>query len=198
MKEQEYDQLLRIQTEKHQMGYHKSLHYHRYEPTPYAYLDYFFNRYKLYSTDRVVDFGCGKGRLNFYIHYLFQSTVIGIEMNEKFYHDALSNLDMFEKKNKNSKNKIYFYNQKAEDYFIHPADNKFYFFNPFSLPIFRKIIDNILLSVEENKREVELILYYASEDYQYFLDNHDAFIKREEFKLPSKDNLEIFLVYRTI
>ena len=84
MKEKYYDELLNIKTEGEQVGFNESLHYHRYEPTPYVALEILFKQYELKSTDRIVDFGCGKGRLNFYIHYLFNSSVIGIEMNETF------------------------------------------------------------------------------------------------------------------
>ena len=95
MKEYYYDKLLNISTTGYQEGFNKSFHYHRYEPTPYSALEILFNQYKCKSSDRVVDFGCGKGRLNFYIHYFFHATVVGIEMNEIFYQEAIENLNRY-------------------------------------------------------------------------------------------------------
>lgn len=199
MKEQYYDDLLNISTEGDQKGYTKSFHYHRYEPTPYSALELLFKHYELKSTDHIVDFGCGKGRLNFFIHYLFQASVTGVEMNEILYEEAVENEMSYLKKYKNAKGKIQFHCCLAENYEIDPLDNRFYFFNPFTIPIFWKIINNILASVEKSKREVDVILYYPSEDYIYFLENHTLFELKAEVQLPGlyeNNQNERFLIYR--
>lgn len=62
-----------------------------------------------------------------------------------------------------------------------------------------KVIHNILRSVEENPRDVELILYYASDDYRYFLDNQTIFELKDEIILPhlyEHNPYEKFLIYR--
>jgi SAM-dependent methyltransferase len=199
MKEQYYDELLNIKTIEEQDGFNESFHYHRYEPTPYSALEKLFNQYKLNNIDNVVDFGCGKGRLNFYINYLFDANVLGIEMNEEFYQEAIENRESFLKKTGNSKDKIQFQCCLAEQYQISPQDNKFYFFNPFSIQIFMSIVNNILRSVEKYEREIELILYYGSEDYLYFLEDQTVFVLKEEIILEGlyEDNpRERFLIYR--
>lgn len=199
MDEQYYDAVLNIKTVGEQKGFYKSLHYHRYEPTPYSALETLFTQYDLKSSDRVVDFGCGKGRLNFYIHHFYQASVVGIEMNEMFYKEAMENRDRYIKKEKKGRDKIHFQCCLAQEYEIDPLDNKFYFFNPFSVQLFMNVINNILFSVEQAEREVELILYYPSEDYIYFLDNQTSFELKEEVRLPGlyEWNLnERFLVYR--
>ena len=68
MNEKKYETLLNIQTSGEDK-YHTSAKYHRYEPTPYDVLETLFNHYQLTKNDHIVDFGCGKGRLNFYIHH---------------------------------------------------------------------------------------------------------------------------------
>ncbi|MDC2865273.1 SAM-dependent methyltransferase [Bacillus sp. BP-3] len=199
MNEQYYDAVLNIKTVGEQKEFYKSLHYHRYEPTPYRALETLFTQYDLKSSDRVVDFGCGKGRLNFYIHHFYHASVVGVEMNETFYQEAMENRDRYVKKEKRIKNKIHFQCCLAQEYEIDPLDNKFYFFNPFSVQVFMNVINNILFSVEQVEREVELILYYPSEDYIYFLDNQTSFELKEEVILPGlyERNLnERFLVYR--
>ena len=199
MKEQYYDELLNIETRKEQAGFHKSFHYHRYEPTPYSALEVLFENYKLTSNDRVVDFGCGKGRLNFFINYLFDATVIGVEMDEDFYEDAMENRNCYLENFKSSEDRIQFYRCLAQEYEIEPEDNRFYFFNPFSIQIFMKIINNILRSVEEHPREIELVLYYVSDDYIYFLENQSSFELKKEVILPGlyeHNSDERFLIYR--
>jgi SAM-dependent methyltransferase len=199
MKEHFYDKLLNIKTGGEQKGFNKDLHYHRYEPTPYSALEILFNKYKVTSSDRIVDFGCGKGRLNFYIHYLFNASVFGVEMNEIFYQEAVENRNNYVKQTKKSKDKIHFYLCLAEEYQIDPLENRFYFFNPFSIQIFRNIINNILHSVEKSAREIELVLYYPSEDYIYYLENQTSFELKEEVKLSDlfeHNPFERFLIYR--
>lgn len=196
--ENEGDELLNIRTKGNQQGFHESLHHNRYEPTPYKILKVLFSRYHLASEDRLVDFGCGKGRMNFYIHHLAGSSSAGVEMNTDFYEDALKNLEIYARHNKNILEKIDFYNCLAQDYPIDPRDNRFYFFNPFSVQIFMKVINNILRSTEQHERSVELILFYASEDYIDFLEHQTVFEMTEEIALPGmqKDLRERFLVYR--
>ncbi|GKU84476.1 class I SAM-dependent methyltransferase [Niallia sp. NCCP-28] len=198
MKEKDYEKLLHINTEGYQQGFHKSLHYHRYEPTPYKYLEVLFSEYTLKSSDHVVDFGCGKGRLNFFIHYFFQATVTGVEFNELYYQDALKNRINYSYKGKNSMGEIRFELCKAEEYEIAPLDNRFYFFNPFSIQIFIKIINNILYSLERNKRDIEIILYYPSDEYCLYLNNHPYFSVKQEIQLSKtrQSDREKFLIYQ--
>jgi SAM-dependent methyltransferase len=193
MREKEYDDLLHINTIGNQAGFYHSLHYHRYEPTPYWILERLLAEYDIKSDDHVVDFGCGKGRLNFFLHYKKGTYVSGIEMNEQFIHEARENLKNYSYK---GKERIKFHCCLAEEFEIQPTDNRFYFFNPFTIQIFRKVLNRILLSVEEAYREVHLILYYPSEDYIYYLENHTIFELHKEIVLTEENPLERILIYR--
>ncbi|MCK6255539.1 class I SAM-dependent methyltransferase [Fictibacillus sp. KIGAM418] len=199
MTEQEYDALLYIETVGDQKWFNPSSHYHRYEPTPYAALEELASQYELKSSDRFVDFGCGKGRVSFYMNHFQQATVSGVEMNEEFYQEALNNKERYKEKHHKGRDDIHFHLGLAQEYPVHPEDNRFYFFNPFSMPIFMKVIHNIVLSVEASSREVELILYYASEEYTYFLEYQTAFELKEEIRLKDlyeKNPYEKFLIYK--
>jgi len=199
MKEQYYEKLLNIKTSGEQKIFNDSAHYNRYEPTSYAELEVLAKQYTFTAEDTVVDFGCGKGRLNFYIHHFWGSTVTGIEMNTFFYKQAIDNKRDYFKKHKKKINKITFLHYFAEEYTINPSDNKFYFFNPFSIQIFIKVIGNILISLEDANRTVDIILYYPSYDYIYFLENNTPFVLLHEIKLPylyDNDPRHRFLVYR--
>jgi SAM-dependent methyltransferase len=201
MKEYYYDKLMGVKTSGDQDGFNKSFHYHRYEPTPYSALEELSNNYKITSSERIVDFGCGKGRLNFFIHYNFHATVVGIEMNEDFYNEAIENRTSYLKKTSTSNDDIQFYCCLAEEYQVDPSDNRFYFFNPFSIQIFMKTINNILLSVEKFQRDIELILYYPSEDYIYYLENDTSFEMKKEIILPyfyEHNSNERFLIYQLV
>lgn len=199
MNEKYYEELLNIDTCKEQEGFNDSIHYNRYEATPYSALKELFSVYAVHTTDNIVDYGCGKGRLLFYINYFFKATVTGIEMDINFYNDSLENKKLYLQKYNYIDDKITFLNCYAEKYKISKYNDKFYFFNPFSIQIFMKIIDNIYDSLEENERTVDLILYYPSEDFIYYLDNCTNFTLYKEVKLKDlyyKDNRERFLIYR--
>ncbi|RXJ00352.1 class I SAM-dependent methyltransferase [Anaerobacillus alkaliphilus] len=198
MNEQYYEKLLNINTSAEASRVQKSFHYHRYEPTPYSALEVLFREYELNSSDRIVDFGCGKGRLNFLIKRLFNSSVVGVEMNELFYKAALENRRSYLEKDKQAGEKIQFYCGLAEEYIVNPLDNCFYFFNPFSIQVFIKVINNILTSVEETSRTVEIVLYYPSEDYIYYLENYTSFVLKKEVRLEElyeQNPNERFLIY---
>ncbi|MBN9645852.1 hypothetical protein TPDSL_23730 [Terrisporobacter petrolearius] len=198
MKEKYYDKLLNINTIGNQNWKSTSTHNHPYEPTLYIALEELFENYKLKEDDHIVDFGCGMGRLIFYINYHFQSYAKGVEINERYYEEALINKINYKKKNKKYMDKINFYCDLAQQYKISYLDNKFYFFNPFSIQIFSKVIDNILESYENNIRDMDIIMYYPSNEYLDFLDYKTPFTLNKEVnltKLYEKDHREKFVIY---
>lgn len=201
MNEHDYERMLNIRTNDMNNGVFQSTHYNRYEPTPYFALEELLTQYEITTQDHVVDFGCGMGRLNFFLHHKTRASVVGIEMNDQFIREALKNEKSYRKKFKTYEQNIQFHCCFAEKYKIQPKENKFYFFNPFSIPIFIKVLNNILLSVEESKRSVDVILYYPSDDYIFYLDHHTPFERIKEVTLPKlydKNPQERFLIYRYV
>lgn len=200
MKEQEGDHYLNIQTAGTQWIAEASLHHNRYEPTAYEHLKLLFNRYSLNRDDGLVDFGCGKGRLAFYVHDRFGCKATGIEMNTSFCGEAQENLRQYSRtsRHRNALEKIRFHCQLAQDYEVHLEDSVFYFFNPFSAQIFMKIIGNILQSAEAFPRTLDVILYYPSADYIEYLERNTSFELHDRIDLPEihKDPAEQFLIYR--
>lgn len=198
MKEKYYEKLLNINTIGNQDWKKTSIHNHPYEPTLYIALEELFKNYKLLENDSVVDFGCGMGRSLFFINYYFKSNVTGIEVNERYYKEALYNKINYEKINRKYSDKINFICTKAQNYKIKDLENKFYFFNPFSIQIFCKVIDNILKSYEENPRNMDIIIYYPSQEYLDFLDYKTPFMMYKEILLKDlyyKDDKEKFVIY---
>jgi len=199
MNEDQYDKMLNIKTGGKLKGFLQSSEYHPYEPTPYKALEELFATYEMKRSDRVVDFGCGKGRIIFYVHHRFQSFAAGVEMNEALYREAELNYQSYVKKHQAGQGDIQLIHCRAEAYPINPEDNRFYFFNPFSIRIFMKIIGNIQRSFEQEPREMELLLYYPSEDYIYFLEHQTSFEYKQEIALTAlygEHPYERFVIYR--
>lgn len=199
MTEQDYEKLLNIKTMGDQKIFYDSLHYHRYEPTSYSWLDLLCKNYQFDSTDKVIDFGCGKGRLNFYLNYFTDASITGIEMNNYFIELCEDNKKTYLEKHKKNADKIRFINCFAQDYDIDNKDNKFYFFNPFSSQIFMKVVENILDSAYEHERTIDLILYYPEDDCIYYLENHTCFNLLKEIPNPefySRDDRHKYVIYR--
>ena len=188
MNEQHFEKRLNIQTAGYQLGYPKSSHYHRYEPTPYEALEQLFESYRLPNNATVVDFGCGKGRVPIYLHHAFHVRTIGIEMDYKFFLEALNNREKYLQKARKRLSPITFLNMLAEDYEVTMRDNVFFFFNPFSIHIFRQVLMNILLSFEEHPREIHLLLYYPAPDYLHYLQNETNFNLLKEVRLRGHKN----------
>ncbi|WP_019413741.1 class I SAM-dependent methyltransferase [Paenisporosarcina sp. TG20] len=198
MNETEYDRLHRIKTVGTLELLNQSSHYNRYEATPYVALDELFNNYELNRKDQVVDLGCGKGRLSFYIHRRYLASVTGVEMSGKLYQDALENMESYDPQG-NKRGLLYFERCLAQEYKVDSMDNVFYFFNPFSVQIFMSVVENILQSVDQHKRPIDLILYYPTTDYIQFLETRNTFTFVKEVKvtaLHEKNDNERFLIYR--
>ena len=194
-----YERLFNIKTTGEQQSFYESHHYNRYEATSYFALETLFKEYSLSSNDCIVDFGCGKGRLSFYINYYYNCKITGIEMNNNYFDICINNKKNYLKNYNKEKNKIEFLNIFAEKYKISSTDNKFYFFNPFSVQLFMKVINNILISLEKSPRDIDLILYYPSDEYIYYLENYTGFLLYKEIELPNlsiNDKRQKFSIYR--
>lgn len=188
MNEAEFEKKLNIQTAGFQYGFPKLIDYHRYEPTPYEAMEQLFEQYSLPEHAHCIDIGCGKGRVPIYLHAKFHVPTKGIEMDQKFFIEAEHNREMYLQKARKKHIPIEFLNMLGEKYEIQRKDNVFFFFNPFSIAIFRKVLMNILLSFEQSPRKIHLILYYPAPDYMQMLQNDTAFELITEVHLVGKKN----------
>lgn len=142
--------------------------YYRYEPTSYSGLICAFDELEgdVTQYDRLVDFGCGKGRVLFYVNQRFRCEVCGIEVDDELYEKAVDNRAYYNTRFRDSADKIELINGKAEEYAIHPEDTVFYFFNPFEVNIFTEVIEHIIESVEKQPRRVLVMMYYPKDEYR--------------------------------
>ena len=144
-----------------------------YEPTPYSVLERLAKSGYLSKESKLIDYGCGKGRASFLLSHLIHCRVIGIDYNE----------DLIRKANENrissGMTEIAFLQGKAEQYEVTDEDS-FFFFNPFSEQILKKVLDQILWSWYENPRKMRLFFYYPKdEDVALFMTTEELMILDE-------------------
>lgn len=158
-KETGWDKLLQINTGGRDDTGADEYH-HPYEPTPYSVLERLADSGFFGKDDALLDYGCGKGRVGFFLSYRTQARSIGIEYDERIFGGALEN-----RKTVISRIKPEFVLERAEAYAVQAEVNRCYFFNPFSVEIFQKVMARILDSWYENPRELYLFFYYPSDEY---------------------------------
>ena len=139
-------------------------YHHPYEPTPYSVLDRLAKSGFFGPQDVVLDYGCGKGRVGFFLAYRTKARTVGIEYDTRIYADALEN-----RATTISRIKPDFMLTRAESYEVPPEVNRCYFFNPFSVEILRKVMARILESWYASPREVFLFFYYPADEYISYL-----------------------------
>ena len=66
-----------------------------YEPTPYCVLERLANSGLIGENDVVLDYGCGKGRVDFFLSCQTKADTIGIEYDERIYRDAIDNQKLY-------------------------------------------------------------------------------------------------------
>ncbi len=158
-----WDKLLHIKTTGRDDSNSDQYRY-PYEPTPYSVLERLANSGLIGKKDVVLDYGCGKGRVGFFLSYQAKAKTIGIEYDERIYRNAIEN-----QKTVISRSKAEFILARAEAYEVPAEVNRYYFFNPFSVEILRKVIARIIESYYDNPRKTLLFFYYPSEEYISYL-----------------------------
>ncbi len=135
-----------------------------YEATPYLVLERLSNSGYVTKKDQIIDFGSGKGRVDFYLSFYNKCKMIGIEYDKRLFNKALENKESSHNLRTN------FLNINALDYEIPLYTTAAYFFNPFSVTILKVVINNIVKYSKENNIKFKLIFYYISDSYIRFLE----------------------------
>ena len=138
--------------------------HHPYEPTPYCVLERLAESDLIGAEDVLLDYGCGKGRVDFFLPYRTKAKTIGIEYDARIYGEAMEN-----QKTAVTKAKTAFVLANAENYEMPQMVNRCYFFNPFSVEILQKVMARILESYYEDIREILLFFYYPSDEFIAYL-----------------------------
>lgn len=159
MTEHQWDNLLRIKTSGRDDS-HSDQYRYPYEPTPYAVLERLAQSGYLSKKNSLIDYGCGKGRVSFFLSWQVRCRCVGIEYDERIFHAAVKNRDSAV-----SGAKVEFLHTKAEQFTVPETADRMYFFNPFSVEIMQSVMGRIRTSWYENPREILLFFYYPSDEY---------------------------------
>ena len=135
-------------------------YHHPYEPTPYCVLERLGDSGLIRREDVVVDYGCGKGRVDFFLSHRTGAGTIGIEYDPRIYAAAQEN-----GLTARSGAGVRFVLGRAEAWEVPPEVTRCYFFNPFSVEILRKVMARILESWYGEPREILLFFYYPSDEF---------------------------------
>ena len=167
-----WDKLLQIKTTGRDTTNSDQYRY-PYEPTPYSVVERLAGSGYIKKKNVLLDYGCGKGRVDFFLAYQVGCRCIGVEYDERIYGAACEN-----KENAVKGDKIVFVNAKAEEYQVPEETDRFYFFNPFSVEILQKVIGRIRESW--NGQEMLLFFYYPSDEYVAWLMTVDELMFADE------------------
>ena len=192
--ENTWDKLLQIKTTGRDDSNADQYNY-PYEPTPYSVLERLANSGFIRKKDVLLDYGCGKGRVEFFLSYQTRANTIGIEYDERIYDGAVIN-----QKTAVSGGRTRFELAKAESYAVPQEVNRCYFFNPFSVELLRQVVARIMESYYENPREMLLFFYYPSEEYISYLMTIDELEFYDEIScgdlFEGKDSREEIMIFR--
>ena len=133
-------------------------------PTPYSVLERLANSGEIRKNNVLLDYGCAKGRVDFFLSYQTRCKSIGIEYDERIYKAAAINQEMAI-----SGRRAQFELANAEQYHVPTEVDRCFFFNPFSVEILRKAMARVIDSYYENPREMLLFFYYPSDEYVAYL-----------------------------
>ena len=161
--ENQWDKLLKIKTSGRDDSRADQFCY-PYEPTPYCVLERLANEGYIGKKNTLIDYGCGKGRVDFFLSYQARCRSIGIEYDDRIYRVAVEN-----QKTAVSAGRVAFCMQNAEVYEVPTEADRFYFFNPFSVEILQSVMGRILDSYYEKPREMLMFFYYPSDEYISYL-----------------------------
>ena len=157
MTEREWDKRLHIRT----IGREDEAdpHYSPYEPTPYSVLERLADSGHIQRRSHLLDYGCGKGRVAFFMASVIGCRVTGIDHSQKLIDIAKENL-----RTSRMGDRVTLRCCLAEQY--EPREeNVFFFFNPFSEKVFAGVLRRLV-----QRKAGTLICYYPSEAYMTCMD----------------------------
>lgn len=191
--ENKWDRLLKIRT----MGRddtHADQHRYPYVPTPYSVLERLANTGLIRKENTLLDYGCGKGRADFFLSYQTRCHAVGIEYDERIFEKAVEN-----KETAVSAGRVSFELANAEHFAVPEQVDRIYFFNPFSMEILQRVMARILDSYYENPRHMLLFFYYPSDEYISYLMREDALMFSDEIDcrdlFPGDDPRERIVIF---
>lgn len=191
--EEKWDRLLRIRTTGRDDS-HADQYRYPYEPTPYSVLERLAQSGRIRKKQVLLDYGCGKGRVDFFLAYQAGCRSIGIEYDDRIYEKAVEN-----QKAAVSSGRVRMEQTNAETFPVPPEVDRIYFFNPFSVEILQKVMNRILDSYYGQMRPIQLFFYYPSDEYLSYLMTVDELMFEDEIEcgdlFPGEDPRERIVIF---
>ena len=191
--EEKWDRLLRIRTTGRDDS-HADQYRYPYEPTPYSVLERLAQSGRIRKKQVLLDYGCGKGRVDFFLAYQAGCRSIGIEYDDRIYEKAVEN-----QKAAVSSGRVRMEQANAEMFPVPPEVDRIYFFNPFSVEILQKVMNRILDSYYEQMRPIQLFFYYPSDEYLSYVMTVDELMFEDEIEcgdlFPGEDPRERIVIF---
>lgn len=191
--EEKWDRLLRIRTTGRDDS-HADQYRYPYEPTPYSVLERLAQSGRIRKKQVLLDYGCGKGRVDFFLAYQAGCRSIGIEYDDRIYEKAVEN-----QKAAVSSGRVRMEQANAEMFPVPPEVDRIYFFNPFSVEILQKVMNRILDFYYEQMRPIQLFFYYPSDEYLSYLMTVDELMFEDEIEcgdlFPGEDPRERIVIF---
>lgn len=191
-----WDRLLKIKTAGRD-DTNADQHRYPYEPTPYCVLERLANSGLIRKKHVLLDYGCGKGRVDFFLSYQTRCKAIGIEYNERIYQGAIAN-----QKSAAFGQRVTFEQQDAETFSVPAEADRIFFFNPFSVEILQKVFARVMESYYAKPREILLFFYYPSDEYVSFLMTRDTLLFSDEIDcrdlFPGDNKREKILIFEVV
>ena len=193
--EKDWEKRLNINTAGRDAGAQDDDHF-PYEPTPYEVLERLSESGLIGGTNHVIDYGCGKGRVSFFLRHTAGCRVTGVEFEPTLLARAEENLQTYH----GPAEGISFLLMDAAAYEVPLDADRFWFFNPFSEKVFRAVLARIEASWYEAPREMLLFFYYPSRQFISLLMTADVLEFEDEIDcsdlFPGEDPRERILIFR--
>lgn len=166
-----------------------------YEPTPYSVLERLANSGYIRKSNVLADYGCGKGRVDFFLSYQTRCRSVGIEYDKRIFQRAEEN-----RRQAVSASRVSFVNADAAEFVIPREMDRLYFFNPFSIEILRRVMGRIRESYYESPREILLFFYYPQDEYISWLMTVEELIFMDEIDcrdlFPGENPRERIVIFK--
>lgn len=193
MNDAEWDKLLRIRTTGRDDS-HADQHCYPYEPTPYSVLERLAASGFVTKKNVLMDFGSGKGRVDFYLTWQVGCRCIGVEYDRRIWQAAVAN-----QQKAAAGSKVSFMNMRAENCPVPEEADRFFFFNPFSVEILQRVLMQVVDAWYEKPRQILLFFYYPSDEYVSYFMNVDQLVFLDEIDcrdlFGGKDPRERILIF---
>lgn len=146
-----------------------------YQPSYYGRLEKMVRHLRFTSDDVFVDFGCGKGRVVFFVALHKLKKVIGVEVDGALIECARRNLSRLRMRN----SPVEFVHGDAGLFDVREG-TVFFMFNPFGEATLAKVLQNIKESLSSYPRKIRIV-YYAPV-FMGLLDRQDWLVREGEIE----------------